>query len=78
MTQREERSVDKEDRSATARWWLRSAAGAARPLVIAGLILATGSLGILTWPLGGLLLLVSLMRLVESWGDRPRVSGGGR
>ncbi len=78
MMQREERSVNKDNRSATARWWLRNAAGAARPLVIAGLILATGSLGILTWPLVGLLLLVSLLRSVDSWGDRPHVSGGGR
>lgn len=78
MTRRGGCPTDKGHGPATARrWWLRGTAGAARPLVIAGLILATGSLGALTWLLAGPLLLVALLRLGETWVGRPRRSGPG-
>ncbi len=60
------------DKTSTARrWWLWSVSGAVLPLVTVGLILTTGSWGVLTFPLAGLLLLAAPMRWMSTWGDRP-------
>lgn len=66
------REITQVDRTARARrWWLSMTAGTGTPLVIAALVIANDSWGVLTIPVAGMLLLSALLTPVVGWEDRP-------
>lgn len=64
------------DRTARARrWWVSTGVRAGTTLVLAAVVLTQSSWGVLTIPLGVLLLLSAVTTLVGGWGDRPWKAG---
>lgn len=71
------RRLAQADRTARARrWWVSTVAGAGTPLVMAALILAMDSWGVLTVPVALFLLLGALLTLVVGWRGRPWAERG--
>lgn len=66
------REVAAADRTARKRrWWMSTVAGTGGPLVIASLIIANQSWGVLTIPAALVLLLAGVSALVLGWDERP-------